>query len=606
MLRPVALAAFLLYLTPAVVAQDDAQKTPTDTATPAATPTKTKVTLLRPSGSYEDLAESSFDPTSLLLGGGAKPKSFFELRTTIEGLGKAESSTVLLDLTQPLGLNLPQVREIERAMAKVRESGKKVVCYFENATPVTLQLAALCDRVVMTKMGSVDFRSPAMNVMHYKDALALLGIEVEMTRVGEFKGAVEPYVRSTMSEPLKKHYHAMLASINEDVVRRVAAGRKLDAARVKEMQAQRLFTGAEAKAAGLVDEIVEWDGAERALETLMGSELGEFELVDAVPKKNKKNRDLLSMVSEMFKQKREDDEDDEETSIVVLHLAGGISDGSTSSPGSLVSGPSVKEIEALTKNDNVKGVVVRVNSPGGSATASEAIRRALERLADKKPVVFSMGELAASGGYWITCIGKPILAEATTITGSIGVFSMRFQTGALMRRLGVHTEIVSLDAGAEMDAADRPWTDAARGRMQSFVDGIYDQFIDIAAKSRKLPPDAVRAIAGGRVWSGAQAVEIGIVDAVGGVDDALAMVRTSAGIGDDIEVRHLPQPKDFAQSIVEQMFDASALVQAEPSALAMFAQLSRLDGLLALLRSAIQPDSATKVWALLPGDLRIR
>lgn len=622
MLRTLAFSAFLTLFVPCVLAQGDTDKKAPSEAAPAPaespdftdavglseplTP-KAKVVLLRPSGAYEDLAEQSFDPSSLLLGGGGgKPKSFFEFVESIEKLAKHEGSTILLDLTQPIGLNMAQVREVERAMQKVRAAGKKFVCYFENANTLTLQLAAQCDRVLMPKMGSVDFKSPSMSVMHYKDALGLLGVEVDMTRVGEFKGAVEPYVRSTMSEGLHKHYAAMLQSMNRVVCEGIAKGRKLDPARVAELQAQRMFTAEEALAAGLVDELVTYEGGKRALQTAMGKELGDYEVVDAAPKKAKKNKDLLSSLSEMFKSKREDEEDDDYPAIVVLHLAGAIQDGSAASAGSIVSEPSVKEIDALAEDEFVKGVVVRINSPGGSATASEAIRLALERLAAKKPVVFSMGELAASGGYWITCIGQPIFAEAGTITGSIGVFSMRFQVGALMRRLGVHTDIVALDEGAHMDAMDRPWTDSARNRMQSFVDQIYDQFLSIAAKSRNMTVDSVRAVAGGRVWSGAQAIEIGLVDRIGGVEDAIALVREKAKPGDEVEIRHLPRPKDFAQSFLEGMFDASAFAKGDAAILAMLAKLSRLDGLTALLRHAVEQERPMTVYALMPEDLRVR
>jgi len=622
MLRTLAFSAFLTLFVPCVLAQGDTDKKAPSEAAPAPaespdftdavglseplTP-KAKVVLLRPSGAYEDLAEQSFDPSSLLLGGGGgKPKSFFEFVESIEKLAKHEGSTILLDLTQPIGLNMAQVREVERAMQKVRAAGKKFVCYFENANTLTLQLAAQCDRVLMPKMGSVDFKSPSMSVMHYKDALGLLGVEVDMTRVGEFKGAVEPYVRSTMSEGLHKHYAAMLQSMNRVVCEGIAKGRKLDPARVAELQAQRMFTAEEALAAGLVDELVTYEGGKRALQTAMGKELGDYEVVDAAPKKAKKNKDLLSSLSEMFKSKREDEEDDDYPAIVVLHLAGAIQDGAAAAAGSIVSEPSVKEIDALAADDFVKGVVVRINSPGGSATASEAIRLALERLAAKKPVVFSMGELAASGGYWITCIGQPIFAEAGTITGSIGVFSMRFQVGALMRRLGVHTDIVALDEGAHMDAMDRPWTDSARNRMQSFVDQIYDQFLSIAAKSRNMTVDSVRAVAGGRVWSGAQAIEIGLVDRIGGVEDAIALVREKAKPGDEVEIRHLPRPKDFAQSFLEGMFDASAFAKGDAAILAMLAKLSRLDGLTALLRHAVEQERPMTVYALMPEDLRVR
>ena len=261
----------------------------------------------------------------------------------------------------------------------------------------------------------------------------------------------------------------------------------------------------------------------------------------------------------------------------------------------------------LARGEDMKGVVVRVNSPGGSATASEAIRQALIRLAAKKPVVFSMGELAASGGYWITAIGRPILAEAGTITGSIGVFGMRFQLGALMRRIGVHSEIVRLDDGPLMDAMDRPWSDAARGRMQAFVDDIYARFLAVVATSRKKTVEQVDAIAGGRVWSGQQAVDNGLVDALGGVDDAVAMVRKEASLGDDVEVTHQPEPKNFADSLFGSMFDAAVASGVDAVALrAVLARHGHLAELWGALHEALAGNGAAKVYALMPPGLRVR
>jgi protease-4 len=272
----------------------------------------------------------------------------------------------------------------------------------------------------------------------------------------------------------------------------------------------------------------------------------------------------------------------------------------------MVSGPTVKTIDELAANEHVKGVVVRINSPGGSATASESIRRALARLADAKPVVFSMGEMAASGGYWITCIGRPIFAEHGTITGSIGVFGLRFQAQGLMQRLGVRMQVVGLDESAAMEAIDRPWSDAIRARVQSFVDDVYERFIALAADSRKLSPDAVERIAGGRVWSGAQARELGLVDAIGGLDDALALVRQTAGVAADLEIRHVPRPRDFASTLMEQLFDAQALAALDPRLSALLAGCARLDGLWLLLRDAVGDGDPRRVYALLPADLRVR
>jgi protease IV len=565
---------------------------------------KQTVPFLRPSGSYEDLAEMAFDPASLLLGGGGgRPKAFFPFVAAVDALAKVAERDVVLDLSGDPSFNLPQLRELERAIARVRGAGKQVTCYLENAGAGAFQLAAQCDRILMADMGALELRSPAMTVPHFKDALDLLGVQVEVTRVGAWKGAVEPFTLPSMSDHLRAHYVAMLTAMNDDVVRRIATGRKLAPDAVRALQAQRLFGAKEALAKGLVDQLVPWTGCKRALATVRGDDA--FDLVDAAPKKKAQSRDLMALLSSMFRQQKE--EEIEDPMLVVLHLAGTIVDGDKPAAGSMVSGPAVARIDELAANGNVKGVVVRINSPGGSASASEAIRQALQRLAAAKPVVFSMGDLAASGGYWITTIGQPILAEAGTITGSIGVFGMRFQTGALMRRLGVHTEIVRLDDGALMDAIDRPWSEQARGRMQAFVDDIYERFLAHVAASRGRTREQVDAIAGGRVWAGQQAVDNGLVDAIGGLDDALAMVRKRAGVADDVEVSHVPEPKNFADSLFSSLFEAQVAAGADAALLrTLLSRCAAFSEVAGLLRDALTGNGVPKVWALLPPGLRVR
>ncbi|MEC8652633.1 MAG: signal peptide peptidase SppA [Planctomycetota bacterium] len=570
-------------------------------------PEPEQVALLRPAGAYADLAESGFDPASLLTGGGGgQVKPFFALLDMILDLTVQPGENVLLDLSAGFGLNLAQQREVERAIAQVHKAGKHITCYLENAGVGAYQIAAQCDRVLLADMGGVDLRSSAMNVMHFKDALDLAGVQVEVTRVGEFKGAVEPYMLPTMSSHLREHYRAMLTSMNGDVVRRIATGRSLSEEKVRELQEQRMFTANEALSAGLVDRLVPWEGAERALATARGDH--DFKLKDVGPReKKKKSRDFMSLLSGMMNPKKEEEIEDPE--IVVMHLSGQIVDGNSASAGSMVSGPTVKLLDKLADNDLVKGVVLRINSPGGSATASEAIRLAIARLAKKKPVVFSMGEMAASGGYWITAIGEPILAEVGTITGSIGVFGMRFQPGALMRRVGIHSEIVSIDDGPQMDAMDRPWTPEARAKIQRGVDEVYDRFLRLVAASRGKTPEQVDAVAGGRVWSGQQAIENGLVDEIGGIDKAVAMILSRAGIMnglEDVEVRHMPQPANFADAFLGQLFDAK--LQASNGGLleTVIAQCGPFGEVLGVLREALTSDGKARVYALMPAGLRVR
>ena len=227
-------------------------------------------------------------------------------------------------------------------------------------------------------------------------------------------------------------------------------------------------------------------------------------------------------------------------SVAVMHLSGTIVDGTTTSAGSIVSGPTVKAIRELIDDEKVEGVVVRVNSPGGSATASEAIRQALLELKAKKPVVVSMGEMAASGGYWVSCLGVPVYAERGTITGSIGVFSMKLSFGSLMKRVGVHVENIALDEAAVAFAPDRPWNDDDEATLQKTIDDVYTRFLDIVGEARGIEVEQLHDLAGGRVWSCTQAKQHCLVDEIGGLDNCLAVVAKKADL-ESYEVVHRPQ-----------------------------------------------------------------
>ncbi|MCE2810838.1 MAG: signal peptide peptidase SppA, partial [Planctomycetaceae bacterium] len=288
-------------------------------------------------------------------------------------------------------------------------------------------------------------------------------------------------------------------------------------ATVRDLQKKRMILPVEALASKLVDKLVPYGALEKTVMDSLGDSY-EWTKPKAKPKKDVSIFELMGQAMAPPK-----------NSLKIKPSAG-----------SIVSGPTVKLIEDLTADEKVKGVVVRINSPGGSATASEAIRQALEAMAKKKPLVFSMGELAASGGYWITCIGQPIFAEHGTITGSIGVFSMKFSGGALARRVGVHIESVTLDSAAGMNALNHAWTEEETDMMQKFIGTIYDKFLQIASSSRNIPVETLKSLAGGRVWSGEQAKANRLVDQIGGLDDALAMVAKNAKI-DKYKVVHRPE-----------------------------------------------------------------
>lgn len=605
-----AVAASALSL-PAVAAAPLSAPQDPESASAAATVEAKKaepetVAKIRLSGTYADLAEAAPDMTAALLGGGgAPPKPFYELIDGLRAFAADEDGprTLVFDLSTTPGFNMAQHAEFARAFGELRDAGHKTVAYIEGGGSGTLRLACLCDEIAMADMGALEFGSMGLEVAFMKDALDLLGVQMDVVRCGDFKGAVEPYMRSSMSDHLRAHYLDMLGHINAELVEAVAARRGLSIDKVRALQAERMLTAERALEAGLVDRLVPWAGAKAAYARVRGDE--NFEFRDAIRKADKKKdvNPLVFLGNLLNGRKKE--EVTEAWGIAVLHLSGGIVDGNDRAPGSIVSKPTVRAIESLRDNDDVQGVVVRINSPGGSATASEAILLALQDLAEVKPVVCSMGRVAASGGYYVTCFGAPILAERGTITGSIGVFGMKPNAGALMRRVGVNLELVALDESAGMNSLMRGWSDEEHARIQGFVDDVYDRFLGHVAGSRKMAVADVAAIAGGRVWSGDQAVKLGLVDRIGGLDAAIAMVAEAAGIGDkDYQISHVPEPADFLESLLGGLAAVRADLVADPARAAMarpvLASFGALSGAWQMLEQSLRNPGRMQVWALAP------
>jgi len=577
-------------------------------------PAKKQLRQISLSGSYDDLMQpASFDPTSLIMGQTpAKSKSFFRLCEYLQEMSVEENLThVLFDLSDSdIGFNSAQLDELTRRMTVLKAKGKKTIAWLEDAGNVQLAIAACCDEIILADFGGIDMPSSAMETMFYRDAMDLVGVKASVVRAGDFKGAVEPYTNPVMSEHLKSHYVAMLESINAAQVSRIAKGRGLTSAAVRELQKKRMLLPAEALAAGLVTKLAPYGSMKKTIQDSIGKEI-EWTTPKSKPKREMSIFELMSkaMAGPKENAKLKDD------SIAILHLSGTIVDGKEASPGSIVSGPMVKSIDELTQDDRVKGVVVRVNSPGGSATASEAIRQALDELARKKPVVVSMGEMAASGGYWVSCIGQPIYAERGTITGSIGVFSLKLSLGSLLRRVGVHVESVTLDDSAASNAMDRTWSDTEIGNIQRFIDEVYERFLKLASKSRNIPIEKLQTLAGGRVWSGEQAKQHGLVDEIGGVDDCLAVVAKKANT-EKYKVIHRPEPAsgfDLFRALDDSSGSDIAIGQVgvlqslEQKLLGIFAQRGfRLEPTRVLLRSAWQNTSGKPaIWALMPQEMRV-
>ena len=573
---------------------------------------KLQVQLITLGGTYEDIVGANeFDPTSLVIGGSpGKRRNFYKLCELLEETAKnPKIHAVVIDLSDAdLMMNLAQLDELLRRLGALRKAGKKVGAWLESAESAHLAVAAGCDHVAMADLGGIDMPSKTMQSYFYRDAMDLLGLKASVVRAGNFKGAVEPYVNSAMSEHLRQHYLDMLTSMNDAQVSMIARGRGLTTEKVRELQKQRLFLPAEALAAGLVDELAPFGTMKATLNRWVGGETSWVEAA-AKPKKEMSFFELMGKV--MSGGGPDKAAKVTETSIAVMHLSGAIVDGKKESPGSIVSGPTVKAIQEISRDDKIKGVVVRINSPGGSATASEAIRQALAELAKKKPTVVSMGEMAASGGYWVACLGVPVYAERGTLTGSIGVFSMKISFGTLLKRVGLHMENIALDEAASAFAPDRGWNEDDQAKLQKTIDDVYGRFLKLVSDSRGIPIEKLQDLAGGRVWSGSQAKAAGLVDEIGGLDDCLTAVAKKAGI-EKYEIVHRPNVSaGLDLSVLFGDPDASSRLAAlgvSREALTLLGKAGLRTGVIDLfLREVLSGTSARPtIWALAPDELSIR
>ena len=582
-----------------------AQAAKADTDAPAKSDAKkpaVRVIVLK--GAYADYPSApDLDPMSLLLGGMEKAGSFFDLCQKLDELAADdEIQHVLFDLSSSaLHMNLAQLSELPRHIHKLREAGKRTFAWLESADTVHYAIASACDTILLTDLGALDVPSLSLMTLHFRDAMDLLGARASFVRTGDFKGAIEPFTLPEMSEQLRTHYKAMLVSMNDALLDQICAGRKLSREQFRKVQSDRLFTPTAAEQAKLVDAIVPFGGVRPQVAKLIGQDVSWVEPQKARPKQ-------LSFFELMGKiMGAAQDRQMDKPAVAVLHLDGQIVDGEREMPNMLVSGPTVKAIQELESDENARAVVVRINSPGGSATASEAIRSALERLARKKPLVISMGDMAASGGYWISCVGRPVYAEPETLTGSIGVFALKLSFGPFLKKIGLKVESVRLDESAGAMAIDRDWTSNEHERMQGFVDDIYAKFLKLVADSRKLKLEQVSPIAGGRVWSGAQAQKLGLVDTLGGFGEALAAVAQEAGLAPGYQVIHRPRKKNFFE-----LFDLFGESSDEiRSALSPNAKdWLREAGLdlsvpLNLVRESLS-GRPTKIWLLAPTEMVIR
>ncbi|WP_022823899.1 signal peptide peptidase SppA [Hymenobacter norwichensis] len=431
---------------------------------------------------------------------------------------------------------MASLEEVRDALLDFKKSGKFIVAYADAASEKSYYLTSLANRIYLNPQGTLEFNGLSSETMYYKNLFAKAGIEPQIFRVGSFKSAVEPFFRENMSDSARLQTTSFLNSINDFTIGHVAEARKISPARLKVISDSMLVHNADdAKRLGLVTHLGYYDQALDYMKGKLGVE----------------KDDKLSLVS--LSDYSQTDEEEGSTSgnrIAVIYADGDIVTGK----GSDDNIGSTKFAEAIRKarlDDKVKAVVLRVNSPGGSSLASDIIYREVLLTKKVKPIVCSMSDVAASGGYFIAMGCDTIVAHPNTITGSIGVFGVLPNIEPLLRdKLGITTDRVTTGKFSDFPTVTRALTPFEKAQFQDEINRIYADFTSKAAQGRHMPVEKLRGYASGRVWSGSEAKARGLVDVLGSFDDALRIAARRAKLKEgEYRIQKLPRQRTFAESI---------------------------------------------------------
>jgi protease-4 len=508
-----------------------------------------------------------------------------------------------------LSVGMAKGNELRRAIQDFRQSGKQVFALLEMSNNADYLVATAADEIVMPEGGWLLIKGLAAEVTFYKDLFDKLGIEADMMQLGAYKAAAEPYSRTKMSDAFREELTAILTDHYNFLAEAIAQRQGIAVEEAKHLIDGGPYTPAAAKAAGLVNRIAYPD----QLETEIAKGLGvEKVTLDTKYGKKKDNAErtgfagFLKMMQALSGEAAKTPASDK-PKIAVIYAAGLILPGKSSSGGLLGdtimgSDTVVKHLRDAEKDKTVKAIVLRVDSPGGSALASDLIWRETVRI--EKPIVVSMSDVAASGGYYISMGCDKIFAEPGTITGSIGVVGGKFAVGGLLDKLGVTTDTVTIGQHGLILSPIRPFRDDERAAMRRLIEETYHQFVRKAADGRKMSIAALEKLAGGRIYTGRQAKQLGLVDEVGTLNDAIAAAKTLAGLNPsaDTELLVLPKSKSVFEALFEPLEDRDVAASSSwplPLPEAVAAPLARLNRLSKLMRS--EPVALT-----LPFELRIR
>lgn len=467
------------------------------------------------------------------------------VKTVLNSLEKAKTDDkikgVLLDGSN--GSNqtgYAVLKEVRQGLAEFQESGKEIIAYDVNFSEREYYLASVADQVILNPLGNLEINGLRSEQTFFAGAFDQYGIGVQVIRVGKYKSAIEPFTRQDLSEENREQTTALLADIWDEFLTGVGEGREISVDALQNVVDERGFLLAtEAQELGLVDELAYEDEIREKVKGLVGT--------------GEENESFPNVSISRYNQVQKSNTDQEvsENKIAVLYAQGNIVTGEGALD-NIGSDRAIKEIKKLREDDNVKAIVLRINSPGGSATASDMILRELQLTREQKPVIISMGNVAASGGYWIALGGSRIFAQPNTVTGSIGVFGVLPNIQELGNNNGITWDSVATGELAGLNTISRPKTEQELAVYQGTVNEIYDRFLTKVSEARNLPKQRVEEIAQGRVWSGKDAQEIGLVDEMGGLESAIAHAAKIAELGEDWQLQEYPKTNPFEERFLRQ------------------------------------------------------
>lgn len=525
------------------------------------------------------------------------------LRKVIETLAQAQRDPrivgIYIDATKSgaaSNLGYASLKEIRQALDKFRTSGKKIVAYSTDWNEREYYLSSVANNIVLNPVGLMEINGLSSQPMFLTGALQKYGIGVQVVRVGKFKGAVEPFILDKLSPENRQQTQKLLDDVWGEWRTSVGVSRKITPQKLQAIaNNQAILEANTAKSNGLIDQVAYQDQVVADLKKLTASDKDDqsFRQIDMT--------DYAEVSGKSMGVER-----NSENKIAVVYAEGEIVDGK-GEDGQIGGDRFAKIFNKIRQDEDVKSVVLRINSPGGSATASEIMQREIKLTRQVKPVIVSMGDVAASGGYWIASDSNRIFAEPNTITGSIGVFGVLFNGQKLANNNGITWDTVKTSQFADNQTVSRPKSPQELALYQRSVNRIYNMFIDKVAQGRKLPQEKVAQIAQGRVWSGAAAKIIGLVDEIGGLNVAIEYAAKQAKLGNDWEVQEYPQVTSLEERFFgKRLKEAQAKLGIEKTQIQpanpLLAEFEKLQQEIAILQKMNDPQG---IYARLPFNLKI-